>query len=38
MATRGLADVVAAETRLSEVRGEEGRLIYGGYEIQDLAA
>ncbi|MCI0434662.1 MAG: citrate synthase [Gemmatimonadetes bacterium] len=38
MTTKGLADVVAAETRLSEVLGEEGRLIYAGYEIQDLAA
>jgi citrate synthase len=29
--------VVAAETRLSQVFGEEGRLVYGGYEIEDLA-
>jgi citrate synthase len=37
MAARGLEGVVAAETRLSQVLGEEGRLIYGGYEIEDLA-
>jgi citrate synthase len=37
MAARGLEGVVAAETRLSKVLGEEGRLIYGGYEIEDLA-
>jgi citrate synthase len=32
-----LEGVVAAETRLSKVFGEEGRLVYGGYEIEDLA-
>ena len=37
MAARGLEGIVAAETRLSQVLGEEGRLIYGGYEIEDLA-
>jgi citrate synthase len=37
MATKGLEGVVAAETRLSKVFGEEGRLVYGGYEIEDLA-
>ena len=37
MAARGLEGIVAAETRLSQVLGEEGRLIYGGYEIDDLA-
>ncbi|MGH7504749.1 MAG: citrate/2-methylcitrate synthase [Longimicrobiales bacterium] len=36
-AGRGLEGVVAAETRLSQVLGEEGRLIYAGYEIDDLA-
>jgi citrate synthase len=37
MATKGLEGIVAAESRLSQVLGEEGRLIYGGYEIEDLA-
>jgi citrate synthase len=37
MAGRGLEDVVAAQTALSRVDGDEGRLIYRGYEIQDLA-
>lgn len=37
MATKGLDDAVAAATRLSEVFGEAGRLVYAGYEIQDLA-
>ena len=35
----GLEGVVAAETEISEVDGQGGRLIYrGGYLIQDLAA
>lgn len=37
MAGKGLEGVVAARTGLSHVYGEEGRLIYRGYEIQDLA-
>ncbi|MGH7466363.1 MAG: citrate/2-methylcitrate synthase [Longimicrobiales bacterium] len=37
MAGRGLEEVVAAQTALSHVYGDEGRLIYRGYEIQDLA-
>lgn len=37
MGSRGLEGVVAAETTLSHVFGEEGRLIYGGYDIEDLA-
>jgi citrate synthase len=37
MTTKGLDDAVAAQTRLSEVFGEAGRLVYAGYEIQDLA-
>ncbi len=37
MASRGLEGVVAAETALSQVLGDEGRLIYRGYEIGDLA-
>ncbi len=34
----GLDNVVAAETRLSHVDGEAGRLIVAGYEVEDLAA
>lgn len=37
MASRGLEGVVVAETRLSKIYGEQGRLIYNGYEIEDLA-
>ena len=37
MSAKGLEGVVAAQTRISEVMGEEGRLIYSGYEIDDLA-
>jgi citrate synthase len=37
MAGRGLEGVVAAQTGLSHVYGDEGRLIYRGYQIQDLA-
>ncbi len=35
--SRGLEGIVAAETRLSDVRGEEGQLIYAGYDINELA-
>ncbi len=34
---RGLEGVVAASTRLSDVRGDIGRLIYCGYDIDELA-
>jgi citrate synthase len=34
---KGLEGVVVAETALSEVDGENGRLVYRGYEIADLA-
>jgi citrate synthase len=34
---RGLEGVVAASTRLSDVRGDVGRLIYCGYDIDELA-
>lgn len=34
--TKGLAGVVAADTRLSRVDGEKGELIYRGYSIEDL--
>ena len=35
--TKGLEGVVAAQTRLSDVRGEQGQLIYCGYDINELA-
>jgi citrate synthase len=35
--TKGLEGVVAAKTRLSDVQGEVGRLIYCGYDIDELA-
>lgn len=35
--TKGLEGVVAADTRLSDVRGEVGELIYCGYNIDELA-
>ena len=34
---RGLADVVAASTSISDVDGREGRLFYRGYDIHDIA-
>jgi citrate synthase len=34
---RGLEGVVVADTELSDVQGEIGRLIYHGYDIADLA-
>ncbi|MGA9633036.1 MAG: citrate/2-methylcitrate synthase, partial [Candidatus Acidiferrales bacterium] len=34
----GLEGVVAARTRLSHVDGQNGVLIVGGYQIEDLAA
>ena len=35
--TRGLEGVVANESAICYVFGEEGRLIYRGYDINDLA-
>src|SRR5437762_7963600 len=35
--TKGLEGVVAASTRLSDVRGDIGELIYAGYDINELA-
>src|SRR5690606_25623713 len=35
---KGLDGVVVDESRLSLVNGTEGKLIYGGYKIEDLAA
>lgn len=34
----GLRGVTVASTRISDVKGEEGKLIYRGYRVQDLAA
>jgi citrate synthase len=36
--SKGLEGVVAAQTRLSKVLGDEGKLYYCGYTIQDIAA
>src|SRR5690606_31949388 len=33
----GLEGVVVAQTKLSAINGEQGELIYGGYDIDDLA-
>jgi citrate synthase len=35
--SKGLEGVVAASTRLSDVRGDIGQLIYAGYDINELA-
>jgi 2-methylcitrate synthase len=35
---KGLEGVVAAETRISDVDGRQGKLFYAGYDIADLAA
>jgi citrate synthase len=34
---RGLEGIIANESRLGDVRGQEGQLIYCGYEINELA-
>lgn len=34
---KGLEGIVANSTRLSDVQGQEGRLIYAGYDINELA-
>ena len=34
---RGLEGIVANTTRLSDVIGDKGQLIYAGYDINDLA-
>src|SRR6187401_3873057 len=34
---KGLEGIVAASTRLSDVRGDIGQLIYCGYDINELA-
>ncbi len=35
--TSGLEGIVVAQSRLSAINGEKGELIYGGYDIDDLA-
>jgi len=37
VADKGLREVIAADTKLSDIDGEKGTLSYVGYEIQDLA-
>jgi citrate synthase len=37
VADKGLREIVAAQTAISDVDGENGRLWYAGYEIADLA-
>lgn len=37
MTEKGLREIVAADTRLSDIDGQLGRLWYVGYEIHDLA-
>lgn len=37
MVSKGLEGIVANHTRLSDVRGAEGQLIYAGYDINELA-
>lgn len=35
--SKGLEGIIAAHTRLSDVRGDIGQLIYCGYDINELA-
>jgi citrate synthase len=35
--SRGLEGIIAAETRIGDVRGDIGQLIYYGYDISELA-
>src|SRR5258708_14671428 len=37
VAKAGLEGIVAAESRISDVNGDKGELIYAGYDIHDLA-
>lgn len=37
VAKAGLEGIVAAQSSISDVNGQEGRLIYSGYDIHDLA-
>ena len=34
---RGLEGIIANTTRLSDVIGDKGQLVYSGYDINDLA-
>jgi citrate synthase len=38
MSEKGLREIIAAQTKISDIDGEAGRLWYVGYEIGDLAA
>lgn len=38
MTEKGLADVVASQTRLSDIDGRLGKLYYVGYDVDDLVA
>ena len=38
MADKGLREIVAAQTKVSDIDGTQGRLWYVGYPIEDLAA
>lgn len=38
MSTKGLEDIVAAQTSISDIDGKLGKLFYVGYDIHDLAA
>ena len=37
MTEKGLREIVAAKTRVSDIDGEKGRLWYVGYPIEELA-
>ena len=37
MSSKGLEGVIVGQSRLSYINGAEGELVYGGYEIDDLA-
>ena len=37
VSSKGLEGVVATDTKLGDVRGQEGELIYCGYNIKELA-
>lgn len=37
LVSKGLEGIIAAETRIGDVRGQEGVLLYCGYDINELA-
>ena len=37
MTEKGLMEIIAAQTAISDIDGDEGRLWYAGYDIADLA-